>query len=153
MNTYEKEIGDMDNEYDQKIKEMKYSLELLKDKYKMEEELERNKLMLIEKEMIIENENKLKLQKYKNDMELKLAKLKLKNLLEENKEKENLAKLNLDKLKNQYKFEEKKNQIENEHKLKFHIKLKHKYASINSWNFVGNFSIFNNFLISSLFTS
>ena len=128
MNTYEKEIGDMDDEYDQKIKEMKYSLELLKDKYKMEEELERNKLMLIEKEMIIENENKLKLQKYKNDMELKLAKLKLKNLLEENKEKENLAKLNLDKLKNQYKFEEKKNQIENEHKLNMN---KEKYESEN----------------------
>ena len=87
MNKYEKEIGDTNNEYDKKIKEMEYSLELLKDKYKREEELERNKLMLIEREMIIENENKLKLQKYENDMKIKLAKLKLKNLLEENKKK------------------------------------------------------------------
>ena len=115
MNKYEKEIGDTNNEYDKKIKEMEYSLELLKDKYKREEELERNKLMLIEREMIIENENKLKLQKYENDMKIKLAKLKLKNLLEENKEKENLAKLDLDKLKNQYKFEEEKKRIEDSH--------------------------------------
>ena len=107
----------MNSIYDNKIKDMEYSLLLLKNKYQSEEQYDNDKKRQIENEIKIENEKRLREQQKENDMKLKNKKLNLQKLINENKEDEEISKCNLDRLKNHYKFKEGKNTIENEHKL------------------------------------
>jgi hypothetical protein len=108
----------MNSVFENKIKEMENSLQLLKDKYKTEEQYIREKNRQIETEIKIENDKKLRDKQKENDIKLKLEKMKLQNSIEENKNEEDILKCERERLKNYYKFQVKKNQIENEYKLK-----------------------------------
>ena len=108
----------MNSIFENKIKEMENSLQLLKDKYKSEEQYIKEKNRQIETEIKIENDKKLREKQKANDIKLKLEKMNLQNSIEENKNEEDILKCERERLKNYYKFELNKNQIENEYKLK-----------------------------------
>ena len=108
----------MNSVFENKIKEMENSIQLLKDKYKTEEQYIKEKNRQIETEIKIENDKKLRDKQKENDIKLKLEKMKLQNSIEENKEEEDILTCERERLKNYYEFEVKKNQIENEYKLK-----------------------------------
>ena len=114
---FQKKYKYMNYIYDNKIKEMENSIQLLKDKYKSEEQYEYEKNRQIEKEIKIENEKKLRAQQKEKDMKLKLEKKNLQNLIDENKKEEDILNCERERLKNYYKFAENKNQIENKYKL------------------------------------
>lgn len=97
---------------------MENSIQLLKDKYKSEEQYEKEKNRQIETEIKNENEKKLRDKQKENDIKLKLEKMNLQNLIDENKKEEDILKCDRERLKNYYKFEENKNLIENKYKLK-----------------------------------
>ena len=107
----------MDPNYDNKIKEMEYTVRSLKNKYDMEEQSDSEKKSQIEKEMIIEKEKQLKNKQKEYDMKIKLDKLRQQKLIDENKKEEEISKCNLEKMRNLYKFEKNKNKIENEYML------------------------------------
>ena len=108
----------MNSIFENKIKEMENSLQLLKDKYKSEEQYIKEKNRQIETEIKIENDKKLRDKQKENDIKLKLEKMNLQNSIEENKNEEDILKCERERLKNYYKFEVNKNKIENEYKLK-----------------------------------
>ena len=108
----------MNSIFENIIKEMENSIQFLKDKYKSEEQYEKEKNRQIETEIKIENEKKLRDKQKENDTKLKLEKMNLQNLIDENKKEEDILKCDSERFKNYYKFEENKNQIENEYKLK-----------------------------------
>ena len=108
----------MNSIFENIIKEMENSIQFLKDKYKSEEQYEKEKNRQIETEIKIENEKKLRDKQKENDTKLKLEKMNLQNLIDENKKEEDILKCDRERFKNYYKFEENKNQIENEYKLK-----------------------------------
>ena len=108
----------MNSIFENIIKEMENSIQFLKDIYKSEEQYEKEKNRQIETEIKIENEKKLRDKQKENDTKLKLEKMNLQNLIDENKKEEDILKCDSERFKNYYKFEENKNQIENEYKLK-----------------------------------
>jgi len=108
----------MNSVFENKIKEMENSLQLLKDKYNSEEKYIKDKNRQIETEIKIENDKKLRDKQKENDIKLKLEKMKLQNSIEENKEEEDILKCERERLKNYYEFKVNKNKIENEYKLK-----------------------------------
>ena len=108
----------MNSIFENIIKEMENSIQFLKDKYKSEEQYEKEKNRQKETEIKIENEKKLRDKQKENDTKLKLEKMNLQNLIDENKKEEDILKCDRERFKNYYKFEENKNQIENEYKLK-----------------------------------